>query len=362
MQDQQCVYCLRHKPLDEFSTEHVVPYSFGSFKGALTLTDAVCASCNQYFGDGIDRILARESFEGLQRYELGAKDPKDAKKFRLGRVVLKLAEEGEYKDVLIAPMPDPRSPTGIVMAQVDQAGFLDPKTGRWESYPEWILEGDDWKGKVELHKGQQVRILSQGDEAYDRIKSSLKKHGIDFQETEPMRDAPDPGSEVEVKALVEVDEEIKRVAAKICFNYLTYTQGREFVLGAEFHDVRAYIRYGVGGRYPFVHPTIQPILTGEMDSEKRVMGHLVTVGWSDGPGGVLGQLALFNQLTYRVILTTRYWGKRFELHSGHLYSVGGWEVIELGHAPMEEYDRLVMEERIQDGVHLDNLGQTSVNL
>ena len=339
MREICCVYCLRHKPHSEFTTEHVVPQSFGGFQGALTLTDAVCGVCNQHFGNTLDRVLARETLEGLRRYETGAASPEGAKEFRLGRVVLKLTDAGEYDDVLVMPAHDNRSPTGIVMQQVNQVGFKDPQTGKWVSYPEWELEGDDFRGKVTLHKGQEIRILSDGDAAHGRLKMLLKRHGIDFQETEPMKDPPAPGAEISVHAAFDIDDIVKRVAAKICFNYMTAIHGRDFALGSEFNDIRAYIRYAVLGSVSFVHSTSDPILTDEIDADRRVDGHLVTVGWSDGPGGILGQLSLFNSLSYRVILTTRYWGEKSDLHSGHFYSVRGWEVWPLGHAPLDEFRR-----------------------
>lgn len=344
-----CVYCHSHKSLAEFTTEHVVPQSFGGFKDALTLTDAVCGTCNQYFGDTLDRILARESFEGLYRYETGATSPDRAKKFRSGRTVLKLAEAGEYDDVLLMPAHDDRSPTSIVMQQVNQVGFKDEETGRWTSYPEWELERDDWTEKARLHKGQEIRILSSGDEAYEHIKALLKRHSFDFRETAPMMNPPAPGEEISVKAIVDIDDLIKRAAAKICFNYMTAIHGRRFALLSAFNDLRAYVRYGVTGSPAFVHPTTDPILTDDVDADRRVNGHLLTVGWSKGQGGILGQLSLFNQLTYRVILTTAYSGEKFSIESGHLYSVGGWQVIALGHLPLDEYKTMREQGQLPQG-------------
>ena len=134
-----------------------------------------------------------------------------------------------------------------------------------------------------------------------------------------------------------LNSDIKRAAAKICFNYLAAIHGAGFALQAEFNDIRAYVRYDVRGSLEYVHATTDPLLTDEAGKRKRVYGHLVTVNRSMGPGGVVGQLSLFNLLTYRVILTTRFFGDRANLDSGHISSVKGWKVYRLGHVPRGEY-------------------------
>jgi hypothetical protein len=63
MPSLKCIYCLHDVPPEGFNTEHVILEAFGKFKSNLTLNKVVCRACNQFFGDHIDRILARDSFE-----------------------------------------------------------------------------------------------------------------------------------------------------------------------------------------------------------------------------------------------------------------------------------------------------------
>jgi hypothetical protein len=70
-----CVYCSRTDPPGGFTTEHVLQAAFGGFLNALTLPDGVCGACNQYFGNCLDVVLARDSIEGVLRLVHGLKDP-----------------------------------------------------------------------------------------------------------------------------------------------------------------------------------------------------------------------------------------------------------------------------------------------
>ena len=64
----KCIYCLVDKEANCFiKVEHVIPQSFGLFKNNLTLK-CVCDVCNQFFGDNLEMIMGRDSFEGLFRY------------------------------------------------------------------------------------------------------------------------------------------------------------------------------------------------------------------------------------------------------------------------------------------------------
>ena len=73
-----CIYCLEKKPEDAFNAEHVIPQAFGKFDPNAVL-DCVCIDCNQYFGDTIDMKLARDSFEGIDRFWSGMKPASEFK-------------------------------------------------------------------------------------------------------------------------------------------------------------------------------------------------------------------------------------------------------------------------------------------
>jgi hypothetical protein len=69
-----CIYCRGREPTTSFrNREHVMWDAFGGFKDPLVLRGVVCDDCNQEFGDGLDRYLARDTIEGLHRYRFKVK-------------------------------------------------------------------------------------------------------------------------------------------------------------------------------------------------------------------------------------------------------------------------------------------------
>ncbi|MBI3305415.1 hypothetical protein HYZ80_03795 [Candidatus Parcubacteria bacterium] len=79
-----------------------MPQSFGRFQDNFTLNGQdhphiVCDCCNQYFGDNLEINLARDTFEGIYRYEIGVKKPEEFKSAgKRSRLKIEVAE-GEFK-------------------------------------------------------------------------------------------------------------------------------------------------------------------------------------------------------------------------------------------------------------------------
>src|SRR4051812_37658358 len=65
----KCLYCDETKPLAAFNREHVLPEAFGKYEDNLVLHHRVCADCNTHLGRELDLPLARDSKEGLDRFE-----------------------------------------------------------------------------------------------------------------------------------------------------------------------------------------------------------------------------------------------------------------------------------------------------
>jgi hypothetical protein len=63
-----CIYCPQTHPSRFRGVEHVIPKGFGRFGTATPTLDYVCDDCNAYFGDKLDQLLTRETYEGISRY------------------------------------------------------------------------------------------------------------------------------------------------------------------------------------------------------------------------------------------------------------------------------------------------------
>jgi len=67
----KCIYCMRDSGVTFRGVEHVIPQAFGRFGSNTPTVNCVCDDCNSYFGRELDRLLARDTIEGVSRYARG---------------------------------------------------------------------------------------------------------------------------------------------------------------------------------------------------------------------------------------------------------------------------------------------------
>ena len=120
----KCIYCLQDKPVSSFTkTEHIIPQSFGVFKDNFTLNNVVCDSCNQFFGDKLEIALARDSIEGLQRFDHNIKKPSEFKNIgKSSRMVMKMPD-GEFKGAYCYPKYSDEAKR-VLLYPAPQVGFF----------------------------------------------------------------------------------------------------------------------------------------------------------------------------------------------------------------------------------------------
>lgn len=130
----KCVYCVEDKPSPSFTKiEHVMPQSFGLFANNFTLANIVCDDCNQYFGDNLEVVMARDTVEGTYRFEFELKSPKEFKSLGKGsRMIIKIAE-GECKGAY-AYREYSKEQDKIIVKPVPQIGFLKNESTEYEYY------------------------------------------------------------------------------------------------------------------------------------------------------------------------------------------------------------------------------------
>jgi hypothetical protein len=329
---KRCIYCQETKPEEGFRRkEHVIPQSFGRFRDNLTLT-IVCDECNQYFGDNLELSLARDTFEGHSRFEHGVKDADQFRPFgKSSRIVIRMTEgpfAGAYAYREYNAQED-----RIVLEPLPQIGFRSRNT---DTYGYFLL--DEIPGRSELvergfdtSKPDSIRSLAL---AVEEVQRQLEAKGIGFEyggEVVSRERAKSMLCEVEGQ----IDGAIFRAIAKIAFNYLAYWQGEVFVGGAPFDAARRFIRYGTQAGYQLVLIRQEAILEDEPVEGRRRLGHLITVNWAGDNVSILGQVSLFNWITYRVSLARDVQGERRDIAKGSFFNVANGEILELGHRSKE---------------------------
>lgn len=324
----RCIYCQEAKSEDFFrKAEHVVPQSFGTFRNNFTLRNIVCDPCNQYFGDVLEIVLARDSFEGHSRFAHGVRNPEEFRPFgRNSRLILKIGE-GDFSGAFAYREYSPEA-NDIVLQPLPQIGFLMAQTGRYEYFLLDNIPAErelQEKGFASGHP-QAIRALAVDDA---ELRGKLADRGINFQRGGEIV-SPERSHTVMCELEGTIDRKIFRAIAKITFNYLAYWQGPEFLHEPAFDTTRRFIRYGEQPAYRMVAIRDEAILADEPVAGQRRLGHLITTNWAQDRVSIMAQVALFNWVTYCVSLAPDYPGERRDIRRGNFFNVANGEILELG--------------------------------
>lgn len=327
IKQMKCIYCHEDKPETSYKkVEHVIPQSFGLFKNNFTLIRKVCDDCNQYFGDNLEIALARDTYEGLSRFEFDVKKAEDFKTAgKKSRIIIRVADgpmKGTYAYLEYSP-----EKKDIVFKPVPQVGFRKNASSEYEYY---LI--DEIPNKSEIENKEFDLKHSKAIQAFgidaEELKQKLSERDFSFEiggEIVP----PDKSQEILCDVEGTIDRKIFRAIAKIGFNYLAYWQDAEFMNQDSFNIIRRYIRYGESVAYPLVIVLEKAILADE-DSNKRRLGHLVTVNWSGDRQSIVSQVSLFNWITYSICLSRGYSGERRDIKKGSFFNTVSKEILNLG--------------------------------
>ena len=121
----------------------------------------------------------------------------------------------------------------------------------------------------------------------------------------------------------------KKSVRSITFDYLAYTADRDFVLNEEFNVTRDYVRFGKSPVFLLVDANDTPILANDTLTLRQTNGHLITVNWTADKRHIVGQLSLFNRVSYRVSLARYFSGLWRHIRSGHHFDVEMRKITEL---------------------------------
>lgn len=335
-----CIYCRRTDPSGGFTTEHVLLAAFGGFQDALTLTDAVCRECNQYFGDHLDRILARDSAEAVLRLHYGLKDPSGLPHMFQDRVTVRMPDnESRWGGVVlkfVAPREGQRAP--FVDLLLPQVG-CERRDGRWDYFTEDELPTrDELALRFETVYTGRAAILADSDADEERLTSAVHAAmGGRSRPTERLTGFP-PFRQASVRTEVNwrFDGLLARAVAKITVNYLAYIAGVDFVLHADFDAVRRFVRYGEGVPTDFLQFRGAPTFRGSGRPVHRPRGHLLAVTWDVNNRRLLSLFSPFvEQITYMVRLADNFRGVWRELGTGHFYDLTEMRVHPMGYTPLQ---------------------------
>lgn len=223
------------------------------------------------------------------------------------RVVLKVNKDGEpYIDVL------------------PQVGARRTVADEWE----WYLEKDvNAEFAAKYLKDSESRIVGcQGD--FQRLEERLMGVCPTFQPKGTLSPPIGTDGKVGVSYINDFLVTVRRLLAKIAFNYLAWVRDAQSVLRPEFDAVRSFVRYGTEPSAGIVYFNTRPILENERLTGAQITeGHILTVEARPEQRRIESRLSLFNSLKYKIVLSAEYDGLWFA--KGHHFDIHSREVSEL---------------------------------
>lgn len=322
----QCIYCLKNKKKLEFNKEHVLQKSFGKFKNALTLENEVCRECNQSFGNEIDRILGRDSFESFCRLKYGIKHPEEAKDISYERLIITIPEEGQgdWAGVKVGYKPES-------LYLLSQLGFLQKNTEKYIYFTLLELKKGLHLKTHDIDKKADVKIVSNNKEEKRQLIAFLKDLKIPLGKEKEFTPIKTYDGKVEVKVEFAIDDILLRGIAKIGFNYMAWKCGGKFALKDDFNEIREYIQHGKlepKRRDEIIKPSTEPFLADDSYKMRR-FAHILCVQWDYYKRHIIAQVCIFNTITYTILLAENYSGIYQNIKSCHCYDLKNLEVKEL---------------------------------
>src|SRR6266550_2850874 len=321
-----CIYCQRTDPPRGFTREHVIPEALGLFHGdVVTLTSEVCGDCNQWFGDHLDRVFARDSAEAVLRFKYGLKDPAGVTIMFADRVTVRLPNDGsQWGGVILKFVAPPKG------QEVPAAELMTPQVGferndqTWDYFTEAeIPPSEELARRFQNAYTGRVATFTESVADENRLRQTIgqatgaQEKRVERLETFPPFQRESLRTEVNAR----FDTVLAREVAKIGFNYLAKMQGADFVLRPDFHPARQFVRYGDGHTGDFVNVHPGPISRDGSGRTQLPRGHLITVGWDASGTEVLARVCPFQHVTYVVRLCADFRGVWRPFESAHLYDL-----------------------------------------
>jgi hypothetical protein len=298
-----CIYCAQDDPGRFIGVEHVVPQSFGTFGSETPTLDCVCDECNAYFGRELDQLLARDTIEGVMRYNRGRFSSEPRAQKRLHIVLSESAETGDFAGLKV----NIDATTGKVIPPRAQFLILNLLTGKWEAYFEHQLGGLKLPEKTYGHpEARKTKAFAASKDELDQFVLALHAHGIDYsagkalQPPQALLDENAQDGTLPLEIEQEIDSLHKRALAKILMNFVAQYLGVAEALSPRWDFLRNYVQRGEGAIR--MRLSDRPFWTGQETDQHRFSDDSINIRVENSGADIIGVLQFYNSLSYEFTL------------------------------------------------------------
>ena len=298
MAKHKCIYCLQEKNDTDFNREHVVPRMMGTYQDGYVLSNyEVCEECNSYFSRELEDKIGLNSMEGFLRMQHG-RTMTDGRMLRRDRVSF-TGMNGIFKGLDFIPVVDNQNPERIHFDILPRIGILSADQSNEYDYYEAESLPEASQEILDRLRGKEAGIVTVGmtqeeampylkDKGYLDSNYKYNEVGVKNLYTE---------DDFTTKITASIDSIVRRTCAKVVFNYLCYSKGKDFVLSSRFDDIRNYIRYGIWSENLWFRYSQEPVTSVDVPNDTA---HVVGYMWypENGKWTLCGCLTWFGETTY----------------------------------------------------------------
>ena len=275
----------------------------------------VCGDCNHLFGKDLELHFARETGEGIVRFDYGLSDKRAGYLGRRLSVRVKAPGPICGAKVLLGPNAQANGKEIIYQPLV---AFADENSEEWIWYQSEELTPEIIRA---LKPRSRVQYFYTSPAELEQLRARLRELG--FPATRHIRkDTIPPQPKMNARVTYLFDIIIQRCVAKIAFNYLAYVlkEDTRLLLREDFDAVRDFVRHGTLAEHTIVAALGNPRLTQESRKDSLIDGHKLEVGRSKDES-ILCNLSMFDVMTYQVALCRNSQGPWFARSSVHSFDL-----------------------------------------
>lgn len=303
MSPQLCIYCDETDPEKFSGREHVIPQAFGKFGAKTPTLKCVCDGCNAVFGKELDQILARDTLEGVLRYNQGRTSSEKRVQRRLR---FTLADESEAGEFLGAALVGVDLTNNQLMPLATQLRIKNLRTGETDIFTRAQLGGLTLPVEVYGAPGKrELAIHAPSKEDHDAFIAELNLAGFDLRMDGATVGGVTPSVDANGMETLGVhiegtfDQLHRRALAKVLINFAAFYLGTELVSAAAWDSVKRFVRYG--DRELAARLSNKPFWTGQ-EADSRRFPDAINIRLENHQRGIVGVIQFYNRITYELLL------------------------------------------------------------
>lgn len=247
-------------------------------------------------------MLARDTLEGLARYERGrlSKEKRPQRRLRFT-----LADEDEVGELLGAAIVGVDPTTNLLLPLATQLQIENLKTGKTDTFTRAELGTFSLPEEVYGPPGgRKLNIFAPSQEEHDVFLEALNRAGFDMRMAGsspiPINATVDEVGQRTIGVYVEgtFDQLHRRALAKIFVNFAAFYLGDE-VNAARWEGLKRFIRYGEGKLGARLSDG--PFWTGQETDTMR-FPDAINIRLENHERGIVGAIQFYNQHIYELLL------------------------------------------------------------